>query len=677
MSYTRPAGNAVNFTDFTAGYTRPSGGSVVFNFQTVPGVSGVGVATITPEAVGTGEHFAAISGSGAADVSVSSAGAGEHLSPVSGSGVADVSVSSAGVGEHLSSVSGSGAADVSVSSAGVGEHAANITGTGAADVVITASGSGIFSSLEPVTGTGSAAIPFSALGNGQHTSPTLNGYDFVYNVQSWSVNPSDVYIQWAIDLGVSPFGTDADFGADDEAFRLTSAVSFIPGGSNEFFYATEGGIGFYKVTPPVNNVEGYSYIPLDNVYRLRGLQTRPPILITFRHEYNEGTDLKSYDTKIRSVGSTTIIFARHSDYGDESAERFDIAIKLVNNTIELVTRNFDLPFECRITRLEEGITSTTVLNQKLLYSVPGLLTGSTLNRLTGTLAVIPNAYVDVPSILGSPEIVSYVGGVGPRQAKIQLDTILGPISSLGYVDIKGFISDTNLLGPIAAVAEYTVVARAAVPSILAFPVNGTGYQLVAQYQGPTAYGDFKAVAWHDFTGSLGDLTIYYIADLVNSAGVKTRVPISSWQATLKVGGSNYVQCVVPAVSSYVAAIESATQFIIYRKGVSSDGSFYETEMTKAPINTLSLDQGPNRYTATISGYSPGFAANENPSQGLDRRLEDVRSISISNSQFRVRCGIDWLLRPATRALVRDQNFIVSYINYYVNLDDSYMDVGES
>lgn len=507
----------------------------------------------------------------------------------------------------------------------------------------------------------------------------LNDYSISYNTENWATNPADVYSQWATELGVSPFGSDADFSADDDAFKLNLAAPIIPGGSNKTFYATEGGLGVYNVGPPAEDEYGYNYQPLVNISRMYGLNTRPSILFTFRQLASEAPDLKSYDTKTRSSGSTTILFARHSNYSDETSYRFDVAIRIINNSIEFVIRNYDLELELRATRLQEGITSTTVLGQQLLTNILTEESPTTpiIKRISATLAVVPNAYINSPSMLGVPEIVSYVGGTGPREARMALEPIFGPLIANGDVEPRGFITDLGPLGPPAAVAEFTVVARAAVPSILSFPLNSTGYQLVAQYQGPTAYGDFKAVGWHDFTGSLGDVTIFYTADLISSTGVKTRIPISSWQATLKVGGSNYVQCVIPAVTDYVAAIQSATQFVIYRKGVEPDGNFYEVEMAKAPLDTINLDQGPNRYTATISGYSPGFAENENPSEGLDRRLSDVRSISISNSQFRVRCGIDWLLRPATRALVRDQNFIVSYINYYVNLDDSYMDVGES
>ena len=56
----------------------------------------------------------------------------------------------------------------------------------------------------------------------------------------------------------------------------------------------------------------------------------------------------------------------------------------------------------------------------------------------------------------------------------------------------------------------------------------------------------------------------------------------------------------------------------------------------------------------------------------------MRSVASGSSGYRVRCAIDWLLRPAQRAYLPDgASFIVSYINFYQPQgNDSYMDVGE-
>ena len=56
----------------------------------------------------------------------------------------------------------------------------------------------------------------------------------------------------------------------------------------------------------------------------------------------------------------------------------------------------------------------------------------------------------------------------------------------------------------------------------------------------------------------------------------------------------------------------------------------------------------------------------------------MRSVNSGSTGIRVRCAIDWLLRPAQRAYLPDaSSFIVGYINFYQPQgNDSYMDAGE-
>jgi len=74
---------------------------------------------------------------------------------------------------------------------------------------------------------------------------------------------------------------------------------------------------------------------------------------------------------------------------------------------------------------------------------------------------------------------------------------------------------------------------------------------------------------------------------------------------------------------------------------------------------------------TLSGY----ATLAPPGQIITRTLVNVRSESIS-AGLRARCDIDFFLRPGMRAISRGTEFTVSYINYYANQSDEYMDVGE-
>lgn len=188
-------------------------------------------------------------------------------------------------------------------------------------------------------------------------------------------------------------------------------------------------------------------------------------------------------------------------------------------------------------------------------------------------------------------------------------------------------------------------------------------------------GTPRAIGWHDFTGLIGPQPLRYVADLITPDG-PVRVPISSWQATLRAGaGSNYAQCVVPGVNAWVESLQMATEFVVYRTAKLISGRPIEYEMLRAPLTQLTLDQGPSRHTATVSGYFDAFSLADYETTATDRTLVDVRSTSISDGGARVRCAIDWLLRPGFRAFVGEMELDVTYINYYVNADDQYMDVG--
>jgi hypothetical protein len=208
------------------------------------------------------------------------------------------------------------------------------------------------------------------------------------------------------------------------------------------------------------------------------------------------------------------------------------------------------------------------------------------------------------------------------------------------------------------------------------PYDTAGPPITSYLDVPGPLGAPSLINLFDFTSLLKpDSTIYYVMDLITPSG-PVRVPISSWQATLQTIQSNYVQCVVPAVTNYVEEIEAATEFVIYRTSKTLSGDDFEYEMARAPLESITFDQGPFRYTATLSGYLTGFAENEEPDAAFNRTLQEIRSISVTTGGVRVRCSIDWLLRPAQRAIADNRNFVVSYINYYVSIEDSFMEVGE-
>src|SRR5574343_524136 len=265
---------------------------------------------------------------------------------------------------------------------------------------------------------------------------------------------------------------------------------------------------------------------------------------------------------------------------------------------------------------------------------------------------------------------------GTVEAAIACASPLGAALVLSAVEAQARVAVESPLGAVQALAQTAFGSTAAASPLGAGAVVAT-FPVVSLCKAASPLGAALAKAFHDFTALLGDTVTHYVMDLDTPDGA-VRVPISSWQATLQTGASNYVQCVVPAVADWTDVINAATAFTITRTAEPAGLPVIEYEMASAPLETISIAQGPTNHTATLSGYSSAFAVDEAPPTATARTLRDVRSITSTSGKMRARCAIDWTLPPAHRAYLPDgSSFVVGYINYYQPQGfDSYMDVGE-
>jgi len=252
---------------------------------------------------------------------------------------------------------------------------------------------------------------------------------------------------------------------------------------------------------------------------------------------------------------------------------------------------------------------------------------------------------------------------------------LGAFLGVAFVTVSGIASAASPLGTVfAAGSHYRAIAQVVSPLGEARAVATLTLGALASAASPL--GAARVALVHDFSVMLGDTVTHYVMDLT-TPGDAVRVPISSWQATLQTGASCYVQCVIPACLDWSEAINAADEFVVSRVADAPNAQI-EYEMARSPIGQVSMARGPTNFTATVSGYAPAFAEDEDPPETYDRTLSDVRSVTTGTSPTRVRCAIDWLLRPGQRAYYADgASFVVRYINYYVPATgDAYMDVGE-
>lgn len=230
-------------------------------------------------------------------------------------------------------------------------------------------------------------------------------------------------------------------------------------------------------------------------------------------------------------------------------------------------------------------------------------------------------------------------------------------------------------------------ARALVPP----PVSPKAYAVVyspsamvsvpSPIGGPAAYLFGSGVTSTPFLSSIS-----YRAELFNNNGFDFHfidLPISSWQSTLQAGErSSYLQVVVPAADQYMDEVNFLTgpvfsdpaEIRVYEKRTYSDGLSREVEMGRVQLQEKSLQKGPQRSSLTLSGYGRlKFSASG--SGGRLVELPGAQTVSVNNG-IRVRCEVDWRIKPGSAVWADGFAFVVSYINFYVNENQRFMDVGE-
>lgn len=153
-----------------------------------------------------------------------------------------------------------------------------------------------------------------------------------------------------------------------------------------------------------------------------------------------------------------------------------------------------------------------------------------------------------------------------------------------------------------------------------------------------------------------------------------RVPMSSFQATMRREGKSFLQAIVPAGDTVLPLLEYGTMMQVqlgyYYPSVDE---FDELEaIALAPLEQIRSDQGATRYTLTLSGYGDFPAADPR-----ERTLHGIQTRSISQGVRRVRCSVDPLLRPGSYAVDGDgSSFQVEQIQYFVNATSAAMEVIE-
>lgn len=155
-----------------------------------------------------------------------------------------------------------------------------------------------------------------------------------------------------------------------------------------------------------------------------------------------------------------------------------------------------------------------------------------------------------------------------------------------------------------------------------------------------------------------------------------RVPMSSFQATMRRTGKSFLQAVIPSGDTVLPGLVYGAIMQV-RLGYYDPGTdqFSDLEViAETPLEQIRSDEGPTRYTLTLSGYGvfPNLGTNNDA-----RSLSGIQTRSINQGIRRVRCDVDLLLRPDGTAIDSDGlQFTVDMIQYFVNATSAAMEVME-
>jgi hypothetical protein len=339
--------------------------------------------------------------------------------------------------------------------------------------------------------------------------------------------------------------------------------------------------------------------------------------------------------------------------------------------------------DCHVAAVREGntvrfyingnseFTVTPTLSGAMFVSTGELCIGNTVAALAGTTSAATCLSGNVDDLRITKGEALYTGEI------FTPPTVELPV---GLTDVQARVAAAGPLGEALVVGHSGMLGRLLAAGPLG-AVQGTAYvQPVSLMSAPGPLGGARVLAEHDFTAILEAVgaTEFYTCDLIDGE-VSLQVPVSSWQGTLQLEGANYLQAVIPAVADLaptINALGAEAEFVIYRCARLPDGFVVRQEMGRSLVEQVQLDQGPGRFTCTISGYSDSIAE---PVEGVGppvRILRGVRSISSGTGGARARCAIDWFLRPGGAALAGSLPLTADYINFYAGGRDAYADVGE-
>lgn len=149
------------------------------------------------------------------------------------------------------------------------------------------------------------------------------------------------------------------------------------------------------------------------------------------------------------------------------------------------------------------------------------------------------------------------------------------------------------------------------------------------------------------------------------------LPVQTITMRLRDTRASYVSCNVPNPTAYTDGIldRSDGTMHILAGDRTADGERHLEELIYANIDNIYLNQGETN-NLTLTGLR--YITHDNPKEvaldGISRMVLDERE------RYRVRCGVDFFVRPTDEITARGETFTADLISYVITPTDAYMEV---
>lgn len=556
-----------------------------------------------------------------------------------------------------------------------------------------------------------------------------------------ALSPAAAYAAWAAELSL-PADTTAALNDDDRGWPVTLGQAFFPSGSTTAVVSSEAGIGFYDAAPGSTTSASYA-LSGQGVSRFFGLTTRPTMLLTYHPQsdlrsenarFEQSAAGSIYYSEHRNWGAQTFrchvaarIVAGRLDVVIEAfdqpvpvklfeltqansltvRQRLDVVTLAAGERIALTVGPLELPLLQApalfgVVPVEGQIAIPTLLGaprvrasiaipefpetniryeadlshngQSVILPISSWQATQQIDRANYLQTVVPSAdqYVDQIAALQAGQLAIYRLSQLTNGDPVRVEMARSTINELTYaqgpfrtsVTLAGYMQSDYAIGGSPVLSEPPELF--VVGTVYADDLGNWGHDVPESTDDRTAitalvsYGDDTGGRTQSFTvAETTDITVEYFNDTDSSGQVGIAlVPAAGGSFEF----SEFTNFDTEGWASATWAVPAGEWRFQFWGAVWTNIAYADVVDSRRSV----------RLPKALIGGDVLFAPNV-------RTMRNIRSMTVTNGKRRLRCDVDWFLRPGMSAQYGPDPadlMTVSWISYFVGAGQEYMELGE-